>query len=355
MAFQRQAKKLAQEIEVLFETSSYWEYEKLLGYGGFGVAILLRQKGESEADKQRMALKVALPPAAEDLRTEIEWLKKLHGSKHIVQILASCDRPSRLDWDKNLQVTEEQPLPPQTAFGSLAQLEGPVVALEYIENGDLLTFFRRMTIDDVHMPNRMLWSLFLCLIRACVGMAYPIGSPIGTAPVLETHPTDGRPPQGITHNDIAIRNIMVATGDDLGEHHIGHLFKLIDFGQTNDFDGPRLGPPRNLLAVARLVAFMIKMADINMRQTKIYRGSSTYVGEILPQYYGNPYPWLDPDLAGLIAECMYEDVNRRPTLKQVLDRAGDGVMNKRARSFPEPGEETDDAIREFVQRYILDP
>ncbi|KAI1314232.1 hypothetical protein F5Y03DRAFT_402459 [Xylaria venustula] len=350
MELRRQAEKLAQEIQTHFETSSYWEYEKLLGYGGFGLAILLRQKGEGP-HRHRMALKVALPPAAEDLRTEIEWLK------HIVRVLASCDRPSRLDWDNNkkLQVTEQQPLPPQTAFGSLAQLEGPVLALEYIENGDLLTLFRRMRFDDVHMPNRMLWSLFLCLIRACIGMAYPIGGPIGTAPVLEMHPNDGRPPRGITHNDIAIRNIMVATGDDLGEHHIGHLFKLIDFGQTNDVDGPRVGPRRNLLAVARLVAFMIKMADISMRQTKMYRGSSTYAGEILPQSYGNPYPWLDRDLAGLIAECMYEDMNRRPTLKQALDRAGDAVMNKRARSFREPAEETDDAIRTFVQRYILDP
>ncbi|KAI1422057.1 hypothetical protein F5Y12DRAFT_800187 [Xylaria sp. FL1777] len=352
---QRQAQILGQTLQGFFETSSYWEYEKTLGHGGYGLAILLRQKAEFGPHRHRIALKVAFPNVANELRNEIKWLKHLHGSKHIVRILASCDKPSRQDWDKEPQIQEQQPVPPQTAFNSLAQLEGPVVALEYIENGDLLTFFRRMTVDDVHMPNRMLWSLFLCLTRACIGMAYPIGSPLGTAPILERIPTDGRPPHALTHNDFAIRNVMLGTGDELGEHHIGHIFKLIDFGQADDASGSKLGPLRNLLGISRLVAFMIKMAGINLQQKQLYRGLSTMAGELLPQNWGNPYPWLDPDLAGLIAECMYQDVGKRPTLQRVLDRAGDAVMNKKASSFPEPEEETDDAIKKFLQKYVLDP
>lgn len=46
----------------------------------------------------------------------------------------------------------------QTAFGSLAGLGGPVLALEYLENGDMVPIFRRMLHDDVHLPNRLLVS-----------------------------------------------------------------------------------------------------------------------------------------------------------------------------------------------------
>ncbi|KAK5636279.1 hypothetical protein RRF57_011991 [Xylaria bambusicola] len=362
---EQKARILSQTIQGYFATSSYWEYEKSLGHGGYGVAILLRQKAEFGPHTQRIALKVALPKAVEELRSEIKWLKarltitqnqqqQVHGSKHIVRIIASCDKPSQPDWDTEPQVQEQQPLPPQTAFNSLAQLEGPVLALEYIENDSLLSCFWRMQEDDIHMPNRMLWALFLCLIRACIGMAYPVGSPIGTEPILETIPRDGRPAGPITHNDIAIRNVMLGTGDDLGEHHIGHIFKLIDFGQADDTAGPVLGPTRNLRAVAELVAFMINMADINTRRTKIYKGKLTLAGDILPQYWGNPYEWLDPDLAGLIAECMYEDLRNQPTLEGALRRAADAVMNKRPGSYPEPGEETNDVIKRFVQRFVLD-
>ncbi|KAI0532331.1 kinase-like domain-containing protein [Xylaria digitata] len=351
---QQQARILGQQIQGYFETSSYWEYEKSLGHGGYGLATLLVQKAEVGQDRQRIALKVALPSSAEELRSEIMWLKKLHGAKHIVKILASCDNAAQPDWDESPLVEGQRPLPPHTPFTSLAQIEGPVLALEYIENGDMLNLFRRMSVEDVHMPNRMLWSLYLCLIRACIGMAYPISNLVGTPSVLETIPTDGTLPQGIKHNDIAIRNVMIGTGDGLDEHHIGHIFKLIDFGEAGAVDDPNLGPPENLFTISAYVAFFINMAGINQRQPVMYKGFATRGGQLLPQSWGEPYPWLDPDLAGLIAECMYDDLTKRPTLQQALDRARHAVLNKTADSFPEPEEETDKAIMDFVQQFVLD-
>ncbi|TGJ86997.1 hypothetical protein E0Z10_g1738 [Xylaria hypoxylon] len=185
-------------------------------------------------------------------------------------------------------------------------------------------------------------------------MAYPIGSRVGSPPILETVPTDGTPPQGIQHNDIAIRNVMLGIGDGIDEHHLGHIFKLIDFGQADATYNPNLGPPGNLFSISEYVAFFINMANINQRQQVIYKGFETRGGQLLPQYWGEPYPWLDPDLAGLIAECMYDDWTRRPTLQQALDRASDAVLNKTAESFPEPEEETDDAITDFVQQFVPD-
>ncbi|KAI0454007.1 hypothetical protein F5B21DRAFT_525261 [Xylaria acuta] len=348
---------LAHEIQGYFETSSYWEYERLLGSGSFGLAVLLRQKGEYGHHRHRMAVKVALDSSAEQLRSEIMWLK------HIVQMLASCDNLAQPD---QRLFQKLQHVPPvmligsssgfieRTAFGSLAGIQGPVLALEYLENGDMLSLFKRMLNDDVHLPNRMLWSLYLCLIRACIGMAYPISTPIGTPTILETIPNDGTPPQGITHNDIATRNVMLGTGDGLEEHHQGHMFKLIDFGEADTTTDPNKGPPENLRVISAYVAFFINMADISQLRVVNYNGFGTRAGQLLPQSWGDPYPWLDPDLAGLIAQCMYIDWKKRPTLQQALDRASNAVLNKTADSFPEPEEETDDAINQFVQECVFD-
>ncbi|KAI0487239.1 kinase-like domain-containing protein [Xylaria cf. heliscus] len=346
---------MAQQVPLLdslirgyFETSNYWEYERLLGNGSYGLAVLLKQKRDS-AREHRMAVKVAYSSSAEELQSEIMW--------HIVQILASCDNlvPS----DRGLsQLQQAPPVIPivgfpssfieQTAFSSLAGLQGPVLALEYVENGDMVSFFKRMQRDDVNLPNRL-----LVMIRACIGMAYPIGSPIGTPPILETIPNDGTPPLGLTHNDIAARNVMLALGEDLDEHHQGNLFKLIDFGAANT-DAGQMGPAENLRAISVYVAFFINMADIAQNRVIDYEGFGTLGGQLLPQSWGLPYPWLDPDLGGLIAKCMYVDWEKRPTLQQALEIARNAVLNKTADSFPEPAEETDGAISRFVQRYILD-
>ncbi|KAJ3565478.1 hypothetical protein NPX13_g7489 [Xylaria arbuscula] len=353
-----QAETLGQTIQRHFETSTYWEFEKSLGNGGYGLAILLRQKAGFGSDGRRIALKVALPREAQSLRDEINWLKV----RIAVLYLTSCDNAAQPDWESNPRILEQQPLPAQTAFNSLVQLEGPVVALEYIENGDLLSLFYRMMDEDAHMPNRMIWSLFLCLIRACIGMAYPIGSSLDIEPILETMPRDGRPPRGITHNDIALRNIMLGEPDDLPEHRIGHIYKHIDFGLTGELSVPASAPGRNLFAIAQdkrspflreqIVGYMIKMADLNMRTTQLHKGFETFGGEFLRQSWGNPYPWLDKDLAELIAECLYEDSAHRPSLQTALMRASDAVMNKRPRDFRNPREENDDAINSFVQRSV---
>ncbi|RWA07344.1 hypothetical protein EKO27_g7760 [Xylaria grammica] len=347
---QEEASAIAQKAQEYLETSSYWEYEKSLGNGSYGVAILVRQKGESAPNKRRMALKIALKGLESDLETEINWLKELHGAKHIVQMLEYVDNQVRSNMDEGPQSLSEQ-----TIFSSLARIEGPLLALEYIDGGDMLQFWERMWEDDVHMPNRMLWALYLCLIRACIGMAYPIGSAVGTAPVLETMPPDGTTLRGIKHNDIATRNVMINTGDGLGEHHIGHMFKLIDFGvTTEDTVKPEVGPQKNLFEISQYVGFFIKMANLRTGRLRVHKGFETRATELLEESWGRSYPWLDRDLAELIAECMYYDAARRPSLQEALTRAGDAVMNRRANSFPEPQNETDDAIREFVQRYILD-
>ncbi|KAI0007849.1 kinase-like domain-containing protein [Xylariaceae sp. FL0662B] len=62
--------------------------------------------------------------------------------------------------------------------------------LEFAENGDLETLIKKVTAltggEAVMFPNRALWALWLCLVRACVAMKYP---------PRKFHPNRPRPPR----------------------------------------------------------------------------------------------------------------------------------------------------------------
>lgn len=44
----------------------------------------------------------------------------------------------------------------------LIGLTGPVLAMEFLENGTWGQIMNRILREDIHLPNRMLWSIFLC-------------------------------------------------------------------------------------------------------------------------------------------------------------------------------------------------
>ncbi|KAI3335946.1 kinase-like domain-containing protein [Ustulina deusta] len=340
----RGASQLAQQIQGYFSASTSWQYEKLLGYGSFGLAILVSQKGAGPSGL--MVVKVALNSIGTQLRNEISWLKQLNGAMHIVRMIASVD-PERPKLDNNRRP------PVAWVFDPLVRLRGPVLAMEYINGGDLTTLFRKILQKrgGAHMPNRILWSLYLCLIRACIGMAYPVGAPLtSTASTLETI-RPGKPPLSLKHNDIALRNVMVGTARKESEHSIGHIFKLIDFGLAKNEVG---GSSDNLFRVTEVVASFICMnPSPTWIRPELYKGFETSGAYLLPRPERNPYPWLDPDLSGLMAECMYTDRARRPSLQQALSRAQHAVLNKTSNMFPNPDQETDEAIKDFVQQFIL--
>ncbi|KAI8634188.1 kinase-like protein [Xylariaceae sp. FL1651] len=360
---------LAKLIKGYFETSDYWEYEKTLGNGSYGLAILLKQKGDLgerglRIGQQRMAVKIALESAAQELRAEIRWLKRLNGAKHIVRILASCDDVAEASKDRRAsskrlarrvqaRFMRLLRVPPRTAFDSLAALQGPVLALEYLENGDMVDLLTKLHQTEARIPNRILWSMYLCLIRACIGLAYPIGRPIGAPPITEAVPTDGTMPATLIHNDIAARNIMLGAGDGMNEHSLGHIFKLIDFGAMRENPGIGWGPPSNLYDISRFISECITMSSASSLRV-VYRGRETRAAHIMPHYGTRFFPWLDPGLSDLVSRCMYANFYDRPSLKEALDQASNAVLMKEPDSYPRPAEESDDAIKNFLQEYLYD-
>lgn len=45
---------------------------------------------------------------------------------------------------------------------SLEGFTGPIVVIEYLENGDLARLYKRLVNRDQLLPNRVIWSFFLC-------------------------------------------------------------------------------------------------------------------------------------------------------------------------------------------------
>ncbi|KAI1269125.1 kinase-like domain-containing protein [Xylariaceae sp. FL1019] len=146
-----------------------------------------------------------------------------------------------------------------------------LLVLEYCENGDLQNLIYRLNEDNRDVPNRVLCSFWLCLVRACIGMQYPVHKfhpgRKSRIPAKENHP----PPnpnllpgfdygdtgkrlgtdlfegdvgirrrwaaRRIVHFDIDPKNILI-TGFDPHtkdtEHELIPRLKLGDFGLTGE-------------------------------------------------------------------------------------------------------------------------
>ncbi|KAI1326839.1 kinase-like protein [Xylariaceae sp. FL0255] len=345
-------------------TSPWWEFEKLLGSGTYGFAVLLkipdaiRENVRPPGGHERMAVKLSLSPLDDSLRDEINVLRQLHGAKHIVQMLGFCpdvetavrNRPTTGPFTQPAATGQRRTVPSTWAFSGFVGCTGPALALEYLEYGDLLTLYNKCKAKGKRLPNRLLWTLFLCLLRATVGMAYPKNLPTGFPMTLETIPDKNVVPSRLCHNDLGFRNIMMTAPDDIPEHSVGVMFKMIDFGLAKD---DAMGWRKGIYDAAYNVLYFIHLG-IPSSAPVAYLGRQTVASSLLAQANrAPPFPWLDPELIDLLAKCMYQDAKYRPPLQGLLEAAIKAVA-KPPDSFPVPTDETDEAIGVFIQEMVLD-
>ncbi|KAI1499101.1 hypothetical protein F5X99DRAFT_391237 [Biscogniauxia marginata] len=89
------------------------------------------------------------------------------------------------------------------------------LVMEYLENGDLATLIYKLQADKAkektggRIPNRVLWSFWLCLIRACVAMHWPPRK-------IHDHRKEPRIPEGAIPDATARRNKMLKELKGLG-------------------------------------------------------------------------------------------------------------------------------------------
>jgi len=95
----------------------------------------------------------------------------MRGNAHHLQLIASAEEvgyykrnedfePPKLNWFQRLRAMFVNP--PMNVIRTISHLEGPAVLLEYLENGDMLTFWNTIWNYEAQIPNRLLWKIYLC-------------------------------------------------------------------------------------------------------------------------------------------------------------------------------------------------
>ncbi|CAJ2513037.1 Uu.00g011560.m01.CDS01, partial [Anthostomella pinea] len=184
-----------------------------------GILMQVMQK-DDEVGSRRIMVKAAYPEVAAAVQKEQRWVMQLQCVKHIVNPLNTTNDPMN------------------PVIGP--RWMQPYFYMEFLENGTLKQFQQRFTIsgrtlpdgtrETPVMPNRLLWSIFLCLIRACVGMAWP---PLG--PVLQLEFPREEEPLRLAHSDMHHDNLMFGPLEpQFDEHARVPVMKLIDFGEAKE-------------------------------------------------------------------------------------------------------------------------
>ncbi|KAI1268055.1 hypothetical protein F5Y18DRAFT_424371 [Xylariaceae sp. FL1019] len=286
----------------------------------------------------------------------------------------------------------------------------PYLFTEYLENGTLFRFIQ--TFAAAHpgerLPNRFLWSIFLCLSRAAVAMAYPPGQRENSPPpnaaqrMLETVPAgrDSPDPERLMHNDMKNDNIMfgdiemsildvMADGPAAATEHVPiPILKLIDFGVAiEELPEERRAAPMGyaidsydgelgFIAMARdeEANMNIHNSPTNEAVNKNIIDIGAVMGRCLTlNNYFNPVrryeirklvedqrgadtrdPTLDLDLVTLIARCLALDQNNRPRLSRLLALCRDAAHSRTQAFYRGDARESDEYIAQLVQTLIFD-
>jgi len=141
--------RLTTEHSEYFTEHHNLKFVRRLGEGTGAIALLFKETKKTEVDgktktiRRKVVVKVAFSEykqrdkeADAELENERKWLKQLEGAQHIIRLLA-------FEVDKT-------------------KVSRPATVLEYAENGDIHGFYEKAAEEEMNVPNRVLWSMFLC-------------------------------------------------------------------------------------------------------------------------------------------------------------------------------------------------
>ncbi|KAI0594853.1 hypothetical protein F4775DRAFT_595863 [Biscogniauxia sp. FL1348] len=309
-----------------FENDSRrYKFERQLGEGAFGEAWLVKREVEGMI-VQRFVAKFALDTEdqqmAESIANEKKLAQKLYGAMHIVQ-------PIVVD-GKLLELDSYTPSPLRVIFMT-----------EFIPGITIGEFCFR-TFDDEErwqpIPNRMLWLIFRCMVRALFALASPPQKPFGEMneePTLEPMPANEptHDDYQIYHNDWNPYNLMFGQLDS-GEHSLVPLLKLIDFGVAVDS--------------TRFKSTYRTVTQANIRD----------LGDAMQRLYSVNSPNIDEDLRALVNQCRDFNPQNRPSVAALWGQIQNAISIKTGPTHftgkPRALYESNDRISQYVQMLILD-
>ncbi|KAI1185524.1 kinase-like domain-containing protein [Nemania serpens] len=338
----RNVKELEKKLQRFFATDIRFRLVKRLPSGATGNCVCFEEKHPQTGNTRKIVLKY--PGDDEEttldaIKNEINWLKVLRHSSHVVNILTIQNGPN----------------------AGLRGLDSIFIILEYMENGSLRQFIERSV--DIDLPNRILWSLFLCLVRACVAMAWP-----PQQGQLE-EPKSNITPSSLAHWDMHGENLLFGRLGGIAKHSLVPILKLIDFDNAAEVDEEIEPDPVDKEAFddeleleryrrrqgATNMGTRANILDIGMIMTRILRGDHTLDEGGCREFIEHEHPLLDDDLQLLIVRCLAADPMNRPKLDELLERTFNAALSRTYINTPYHNYETDARVKEIVQRCILNP
>lgn len=126
---------LRERIHFFNPNQRLFQLDSHLAAGAAAKAYIFNEINEAGIQLRQVIIKIAHDPSYDaETQKEINILDLLRRSNHIVNTI-NVERSG---------------------------LRRPILIMEYLKNGSLYNLQRRILHADMHIPNRVLWSIFLC-------------------------------------------------------------------------------------------------------------------------------------------------------------------------------------------------
>ncbi|KAI1463286.1 uncharacterized protein F4812DRAFT_463822 [Daldinia caldariorum] len=241
----------------------------------------------------------------------------------------------------------------------------PYMISEYLENGTLDRMLLRAAYHRRPVPNRVLWSVALCMLRACVGIAYGRPSPEDydaarrgeiTDTRLETVPPDAGNPRGLVHGAIDRTNFVFGSPGGFPEHDLVPSLKLIDFSQSYMVENAavvkdHLMEMGGILLQLAVGDYSHEILTESIANPSIQNGIWTTATALYELQQGDN---VDMDLKNLIGYWMSIQQGLDINLQHMLPLVEQAVETRNEAFYPGVPRETDASVRAFLQLMVYD-
>ncbi|KAI1088520.1 kinase-like protein [Rostrohypoxylon terebratum] len=340
---ERARKRVVKAVELFDKSAPKFKYKKTLGYGGLGVALHYQYVGDKP--EKDVVVKLSLNSwAASDIHREADATKAMARAAHCIQlinpedvglspqkryndIMNDVDSSSDEESSGDESLDESAAPPPRKPRKNLTPAELNLkkerrerrrksrnamtidntrldyMLLEYVEGGNLLTLINKLCLnEDDDIPNRVLWQLWLCLVRACVAMKYPPrkfhpdrpkpSRPNGRTDLIETIPPPNKRwrQKNWVHFDIDPSNIFIGN-IEVPPSEFDPNLERADVAQPDRLEGEHSFVPRLKLADFGLAK------EVKTHKRDIYYSSRRQAGKprcYAPEQFGTEWDAIPP-------------------------------------------------------------